>query len=139
RDTPSACAISNSTSSRAVSETASRREAAVRSASATVVIRAPLLAYRGQPLGLVLRDQRINQLNQALPGEHAFQLVQGEPDTVIGHAALREVIGADPFGSVAAADHRLACLRLCTVRFIAVFFVEARPQHGHRLRAVPVL
>ena len=97
----------------------------------------PTLPFR--PLGLVLGDQRVDQFAQPRPGDDLRQLLQREADPVVGHAALREVVGADAFGAVAGADHRLARLGLGPLRGVALLFVEARAQHLHRLFAVLVL
>ena len=39
---------------------------------------------------------------------HKIELVQGEVDTVVGHATLRVVVGADALAAVAAADEGFA-------------------------------
>ena len=39
---------------------------------------------------------------------HKIQFVQGKVDAVVGHAALRVVVGADAFAAVAAADQGFA-------------------------------
>src|SRR5688500_295468 len=92
RDMPSALAASSSASSRAVSDVAASRAAASRSASATVVTRPTLLAQRREALGLVLGDQRVDKLAEAGPFEHLVELVQRQPDAVVGHSALREIV-----------------------------------------------
>ena len=58
---------------------------------------------------------------------------------MVGHPALREVVGADALGAVAAADHRLPRLGLGAMRLAAHLLVDARAQHIHRLGAVAVL
>src|SRR5262249_4264225 len=47
-----------------------------------------------QALGLMPGDQGLQQLVQ-IAVDDAVELVQGETDAVIGHAILREIIGAD--------------------------------------------
>src|SRR5690606_41622438 len=101
RATPSVWAISNSASSRAVSDTGASCRAASRRAWATLTRRdrgsdETSFAERGEALGLVLGDQRVDQFGQTGAGEDFVQLVQGQPDPMIGYASLREVVGADP-------------------------------------------
>ena len=62
------------------------------------------LHERPQPLRLVGRGQCVDQpVEVAL--EHTRQVVQVQPDPVIGHAILGVVVGPDLLGPVAAADH----------------------------------
>ena len=53
---------------------------------------------------LVLRHERINDLLQRFAVEDLWQLVERQIDPMIGHPALREIVGADALGAVAAAD-----------------------------------
>ena len=57
-----------------------------------------------QQLGLMLGDQRVDDLAQRLALDDLRQLVEREIDAVVGHAALREIVGADALGAVAGAD-----------------------------------
>src|SRR4051812_24163537 len=100
RETPSACAISSSASSRGVSLSPASRAAAAVKASRTFI-------EARQPLGLVLGDQRADQLVQ-LALQYLGQPVERKIDPVVGHPPLREIVGADALRSVARADHRLA-------------------------------
>src|SRR5690606_30297199 len=61
----------------------------------------------GQASGLILGDQRVEQRGQ-VAFQNLRQAVQGQADAVIGHAPLREVVGANALGPVARADLRLA-------------------------------
>ncbi len=58
---------------------------------------------------------------------------------MVGDAPLREVVGADAFGAVAAADQRFAFGRDLAVRCLLLFVLDARGQHAHGLRLVLVL
>jgi hypothetical protein len=68
------------------------------------------------------------------------QVVEGEPfDAMVGHAALREVVGADAFRAIAGTD--LEAARLARRGgLLRLFGVEQpRVQQRHRARAVLVL
>src|SRR3546814_1994261 len=71
-----------------------------------------------QSLRLILGDQRVDQLVH-LPLDDLGQAVERQVDPVVGHAPLREIIGADAFGAVARPDHRLARRRLGAVDLFA--------------------
>jgi len=60
----------------------------------------PLFRQLRQAARLILRDQRAQQFVH-LPFENLGQPVQRQVDAMVGHAALREIIGADTFASVA--------------------------------------
>src|SRR5690606_28551662 len=92
-----------------------------------------------EALGFVLGDERVDHLAEAVAGEHFGQLVQGQPDAVVGHPALREVVGPDALGAVAAADHRLPRRGLGPVGLLALLLVDPGAQDLHRLVAVAVL
>src|SRR5690606_8228629 len=83
--------------------------------------------------------ERVDQFVQPRAFEHFVELVQRQADAVVGHPALREVVGADAFGAVAAADHRLARLGFGALGLLAPLFEQSRAQHLHRLGAVLVL
>src|SRR5579864_9656477 len=57
-----------------------------------------------QLLRLVVGDESIND-GLKLAVHHVAQLVQGQPDAVVGHTVLRKIVGADLFAAVAAAHH----------------------------------
>ncbi|KAG5730129.1 hypothetical protein E4T56_gene4184, partial [Termitomyces sp. T112] len=82
---------------------------------------------------------RGHQFAKPRPFEDFGQAVERQVDPVIGDAALREIIGADAFGAVAAAHHGLAGLSLGALCLVTHLFIEARAQHLHRLGAVLVL
>src|SRR5581483_6344620 len=70
---------------------------------------APSFDGRRQLACLVVLDQRIDQRIQPAV-EYLRQVVHRQPDAVVGHAILREVIGADLFAAVATAHLRAARL-----------------------------
>ena len=94
----------------------------------------------GQPCGLILGQNCVDDLVQRLAAHHLVDLVERQVDAVVGDSPLREIIGADPLRSVAAADLALsrsaarALSRACRSRL-----VKARAQHLQRLRLVLVL
>ena len=53
------------------------------------------------------------------------QLVQREIDAVIGHPALRKIVGADAITAVAAANQTFACGRLLGCALAALFLLQA--------------
>ena len=63
-----------------------------------------------QSFRLIRRHQRIDQLIQ-IAVHDGVDLIKRQADAVIRHPALREIIGADPLGTVAAA-HLTAALRV---------------------------
>src|SRR5262249_34438925 len=54
----------------------------------------------------------------------------------VGDAVLREVVGADLFTAVSAADHRLALFGERVLLLLHLDFVKARTQHAHGFLAV---
>ena len=66
---------------------------------------------------------------------HKIQFVQGEVDTVVGHAALGVVVGTDALAAVAAADEGFAFGSLFGLGF--AFF--ARRLSGQRGLSSPAL
>ena len=103
------------------------------------VERAASIAFGRQQLGLMVGDQRVDDLAQRLALHHLRQVVERQVDAVVGDAALREVVGADALGAVARADLVLALggARLVALGLLGV--VELGAQHRHRLGAVLVL
>ena len=65
--------------------------------------------------------------------------MQRQVDPVVGHPALREVIGADALAAVAGADHQFARARLFGLDTVAFLFKQPRAQHLQRARLVLVL
>src|SRR5690606_35100831 len=58
------------------------------------------IPQRRQLVGLEFLAQRLDDLVHR-PGHDFRQGIQGQVDAVIGHPALREVVGADALGAVA--------------------------------------
>ena len=63
-----------------------------------------------QPLGLVGHAKGVDQLVQSAV-EYLFQPVQGELDSMVRHASLREVVGPDLCASIAGAHLVSSVLR----------------------------
>src|SRR5690606_36710682 len=93
----------------------------------------------GELRGAVFGEQRVDDLVERLAGEHLVDLVEREIDAMVGDAALREVVGADPFRPIARADLALALGRAFGVPPLAFRLVEAGAQHLHGLRLALVL
>src|SRR6185436_21076330 len=68
--------------------------------------------------------------------ENFRQLMDREPDPVIGDAALREVVGADPLAPLARPDLALARRGDLGALLLLRLLEEAGPQDAHRLSAV---
>src|SRR5437667_5791698 len=95
-------------------------------------------ARRRQRLGLLAHDERVHdRVDVAV--EHAVEGVEGQVDTVVGHPALREVVGADLLRAVARADHRLAVGGDLALLLAARALEEPGAQDLERLRLVLVL
>src|SRR5438045_1513997 len=100
RSTPSRCATSTCASTRPM--------AAVASSGAAFRVRISAARREARELlGLMFGRQRPGDLVQVAVHDRV-DLVEREIDTVIGHAPLREVVGADPVRAVARADEALA-------------------------------
>ena len=69
------------------------------------------LGQRRQQIGLVFVDQWIDDRIE-MARQHFAELIEGQIDAMVGHSTLREIVGADAFGAVAAPDPQLAGLRL---------------------------
>src|SRR5689334_20193481 len=67
--------------------------------------KARLLCIRhgGELLGLILARQSVGQLEK-VPVDDCVDLVERQIDAVVGHPALRKVVGANALAAVAAAD-----------------------------------
>src|SRR5229473_7604394 len=101
-------------------------------------IRVPLYRHRALPLQsrrLIVRAQGFNQRLQ-LPVHHFGQLMNGQPDAMVGHAVLGEVVGADLLAAVAASDHGLALFGQGFLLLLHFDFVQPRTQHPHAFFAV---
>src|SRR5688572_1882101 len=101
------------------------------------VSRSPSLLFLGELLGLVFVLQRRQQLVD-LALHDVAELVEREIDAVVGHATLREVVGADAFGTVAGAHLQLAIARHSTVAFLLLGRAECclHERRGARPSAV---
>src|ERR1700683_979800 len=77
-----------------------------------------------ESLGFVVRYQAIDQRSE-LSFHHVGQLVKSKADAVIGDAILREIVGADFFGTVAGFDLSAALGADGGLLFFHFHFVEA--------------
>src|SRR5215475_12014977 len=93
---------------------------------------------RGELFGLKFLRERVRELEQ-ISIHDLIDLVERQVDAVVGDAPLREVEGADPFASIAAADERLARCGFLALPLHALLVEQARGEHRHRLRAIAVL
>src|SRR5579872_2707455 len=91
-----------------------------------------------EQLRLMLLLERLDELIQ-LPVHHLRELVEGELDAVVGHAALREVVGADALGAIAAADLQAARLRLGALLLLLLGRQQPCLEERERAGAVLVL
>src|SRR4051812_3925639 len=103
----------------------SGRQRAERSASGSLT----------EPLLDVGHPERLDQ-RPDVAAEHAVDVVESEPDAVVGDAALREVVGADLRRAVARADLRLAHARALRFLLGDPRVEQSRAQHLHRLELV---
>ena len=93
---------------------------------------APMAGITDLPFRLICRRQAVNRFGE-VPVHDEIQLVQGQADPVIGHASLREIIGADPFTAVAGPHLALAVLGRFGALLLHREFEHFGPQHAHRL------
>src|SRR5882672_2195544 len=108
-------------------------------ASTTIVVTPlPLLRDGGELLGLMLGEQRLRQLREVAVHD-VVDLVEREPDAVIGHPPLREIVGTDALRPVARADEGFARRGFLRLLLAQLFVLDARRQHGKRLFLVLVL
>src|SRR5688572_2006292 len=90
-----------------------------------------------QLLGLVLGSERRDQLVN-LTIHDLVDLVEGEVDAMVGHPPLREIVGADALGAVAAADQGLARGRRLRLLVANLLVLDARGENAERPRPVLV-
>src|SRR4051812_41610371 len=62
--------------------------------------------------------------------------MNGQPDAVIGHAVLREIVSADLLAAVAGTDLRLTLFRHRGGLPLLLDLVQTRSQHAHTFFAV---
>src|SRR5512145_2066006 len=93
---------------------------------------------RRELLGLMLGGELVEDLVE-VPVHDGGDLVQREVDAVVRDAALREVVGPDPVGAVAAADEGLARRRLLRPLLAQLLVLDPRTEQRQRARLVLVL
>ncbi len=86
----------------------------------------------------MLRRQRADQFVEVAVHDHV-DLVQRQIDPVVGHAALRKVVGADAVAAVARADQVAPRGGFLRLRRAQLHVLQTRRQHLHRLVLVAVL
>jgi hypothetical protein len=91
-----------------------------------------------EQLGLMLCGKRRADFVE-IPVHDVVDLVEREIDAVVGHAALREVVGADAIRPVARADEALPLRGLFLGRLLHLLLLDARGEHAPGLLAVLVL
>ena len=62
--------------------------------------------------------------------------MDGEADAVVGDTVLREVVGADFFAAIAAADHRFALFRESFLLLLHLDFIQTGAQDAHTFLAI---
>src|SRR5947207_528808 len=86
-------------------------------------------------LRLIVGTEGVNEFIE-LAVEHKIELVYGQADAMIGDAILFEIISADLFGAVAAADHRFSLAREGVMLFLLFELLQAGTEYAHRFFAV---
>lgn len=71
--------------------------------------------------------------------EHLLQPVEGEPDSVVRHPTLREIIGADPLASLPGPDLTPSLLRNFQSLLLLSLIQHPCPEDLHRLGLILVL
>ena len=89
-----------------------------------------LLRHRGQLLGLVGQDQRVDERIEVAVHDHR-QVIAGEADAMVGDARLGVVVGADLLAAVAAAHLGLAVGGLGRVLLVALDLLHPRLDDRH--------
>src|SRR5215217_6210330 len=105
----------------------------------SVIASAELVFEAGQAVGLILVDQRVDDVVERLALHDLGQVVEGQVDAVVGDPRLRIVVGADTLRTIAGADLALAGVRARLVQGLTLHVVETRLQVGHGLSTVLVL
>src|SRR4029450_1509905 len=87
----------------------------------------------------MLGHHRVNDLVKCLAFHHLRQFVDREIDAMIGDAALRKIIGSNPFRAIARSNLAAPFRGPLGVALAALLVIELGAQHSHRLGAVLVL
>src|SRR5262245_46165911 len=93
----------------------------------------------GEQLGMMLRDQRLDQLLERRPLHHQLELVEREIDAVVGHPPLWEIIGPDALRAIARADLTTTNCRSFGIKPVPLTLIQLGSQDLQRLGLVLVL
>src|SRR5262249_31583824 len=120
------------------------REAARNAAATVAALAAPasggdILVHGGELARLLLGDQCVDEIVEGAALEDLLELMQGQPDAMVGDAALGEIVGADALRAVARADLVLTLRSACAAGPLALKLVEARAQDLHCKPAILML
>src|SRR5579864_5081534 len=91
-----------------------------------------------QLFGLMFLIEGAHQLVE-IAVHHVIELVQGEIDAMVGHAALRKIVGAYALGAIAGPYLQLTRLRLGALLLLAFRGQELGFEQGHGARTILVL
>ena len=83
-------------------------------------------------------DQRIDDVLE-LAADDGIKFIERKVDAMIGHPALREIVGTNSFAPIAAADLALAILGDLVMMLLLHLVEQAGPQDNECLRLVLVL
>src|SRR5689334_15491520 len=97
------------------------------------------VSFGGEQSRLVLCGERLDDLAERFALHDLRQLVERQVDAVIGHATLREIIGANALGAIARADLLLALRRARGIEPLLFSIIDARAQDVHGAGAVLML
>src|SRR5260370_29052843 len=89
--------------------------------------------------GAVGGGERVDDLVERFARHHLVDLVERQVDAVVGDATLREIVGADALGAVAAADLALPIGGARRGERLTLHLIEPGTQHLQGARPVLVL
>src|SRR5580700_11462680 len=86
-------------------------------------------------LGFVMSRESIDERSN-LAIHHLGELVDGQANTMVGHAVLRIIVGTDLFGAVPCFDLSAALRKNGGLLLFEFHFIQARTQDAHGLATV---
>src|SRR5262245_14037565 len=102
-------------------------------------VSAAIAVAAGEQFGVMLGDQRLDQLLEARALHHQVELVERQIDPVIGDPSLRKIIRPDALRPVARADLPAPHGGAFLIEPLALALIEFGPQNFERLGLVLVL